>query len=278
VPTSLLELGHEIMAAVDRTGRQYGIPSPAAGTVLLQMENYLRSRAALAARHVNLLRAQRVNTLADLAMAAYVIASALREDLDSLVTAPNKLRQGGLVLLLLDNLHGLGELTRNFLLECLSTLCPLMEAPSPLRAALAFYSGRAEPGAQGYQSAVLAIRDFLKQVDPEMKVTLERFKPPQVDPLPYKQFLLHYDQPLVAPTGLNGTVKDPRLKEAQDDFVQLLHQAVDGIPSRLETPTPKGTLELLLRIYSSKAMGLLMEANDDNALSVLAPPTGAAGS
>lgn len=183
------------------------------------------------------------------AMNAALFAAALLTDAVAL-GACTRPRTGtsGHVVLFLDDAHLLSSpLLTGLQQDWLSSSCELLGPASPLRLVLTI------PG-----SGATVFEDVKKEGH-WLEGELSAFNKPSEDPLPYNQFLLYHDSPLVLPTGWDPTrVADPLLKKRVAFFVKEFQERVEGIPSRL-----KGTSCVeLLRL--TEGLGLVLRPADDN--------------
>jgi hypothetical protein len=221
-----------------------------------------------------------INSIEELKMAGDVLAEAFRQDLRALITAKTSIQINGaqkeqdldtglppnqrLVVLLLDDLHKWALAGPFFW----SFLYPDLVAPgSPLRVIFTYSSSRDELGSQGYAGALREIEELLRR-GKVLKKQLDKFREPKLDPLPYVQFLLRYDERLV----VSATAKE----EDRNWFFEELHDCLDGVPSNLQRPHSR-ELKRILRICKSNNVKLLVDANDEQALVALANEAAAAG-
>src|SRR5205823_3388296 len=203
----------------------------------------------------------------DLETNLYVLATILRGEMEDLAAAAG----APCVWLLLYDAHRLAALAQPFLEDFLGPFSPLMDPPGPLRALLSFSRNPVEPGAQAYQAGVDALMEFVSKQHVQHE-TLGPFKPPRLDPLPYLQFLLQYETPYTIPAEvLNGPAHPKR-----DKFFAKLWELVEGVPSRLSTPTTTRRLEDLLQLFGDQQLvDFLQPANYDTTLRELAAAAGA---
>ena len=182
------------------------------------------------------------------------MARALRHDLLRLLQAvraqlPTEQRPNCRLLLLIDDLHRLGDVAANILDDCLGSI-GLRQCRQDVR--LAFTWAR---GGLPYQPTIRRIVDWLGSTSTE-DLPLDRFQDLDAT-LAYRHFLLHYrpqgrSQPLalVQKTDANGAFVDA--------FLDTFGEKVEGVPSRLEQ------VDDIILSFRRLPIQVLVEARDED--------------
>ena len=155
---------------------------------------------------------------------------------------------------MIDDVHEFGDAARE-LLEIILTADGLGAPGHPVPVVLAF-SGSTVAGESA--TAAQAITTFFEKGRMHAhRVHLRAFRSPIEDRLAYRQFLLHWETPLVLAD-----------LDADDDHVEriftVLRNLVRGVPSRLERSSTNP--DVMATVEALRTLGHLREARDEDAL------------
>jgi hypothetical protein len=185
------------------------------------------------------------------------VSSALRQDLSALVLEAGKRRAGARVVVLIDEVHRFDAAAADLVAPGMLDATGLGTDQEPVPVVFAFTSAKDAASA----AAVEALTDFLGKA--RSYVIQDRilgpFSEPSKDPLPYRQFLLHYTPRLVI-----GRDADPMIAQ---QMLERLHVMTKGIPSMLESPNE--SVEALISLARELRPELLEIADDDDLLEEL---------
>jgi hypothetical protein len=268
-PTTLLELGMAILAAIDETRKYFELNATPNHALLNLIEAQLSLRVSIAPNlPPNLQYRLRYNTastavkkLSDeqkLLFDSKMVREALQLDLkvlaqDACTHYPDVPHL--MVLVLIDEVHHF-DAAANDLIEWLDSN-GLGSAKEPVPVIFTFSNNQQEE----YNGAVRALMGFLNSKrDYVIHLELGPFYPSdetdQFPYLPYQQFLLHYEPPLVSSRNAQ--------QEKITRFFKRLHEKVRGIPSRLELGEENDDVMTLIETWQE--LGFLEKADNEHIL------------
>jgi hypothetical protein len=259
-PVTPPALGVSLVQAIHEARALFKLPQPAEYEIeRLERVGADEARAAELSEAVRQARRRGGNALA---AAVRVDLAALAADADAVL--PPVDGGGSRVVVLVDDAHRLGAAASALVEEggMLGT-GGLGTADAPVPAVIAYSSAGV---AQEHGPAVAALTQYAQTRSPSTAYfKLAAFGAPDEDYLPYAQFLLGIDQPLVFRPESGG----------QEGFVlRNLHECGRGVPSRFELAAGAGSVvanaQMRLVLKMAVEFGLLVAADDDAVLRAIA--------
>jgi hypothetical protein len=246
-------LAKALLQGIIQTRQRFGLPKlPLAGYEVFKLRQRLRDPTSQEPLHVDVQQEIEMQTPSPgggFVLDAPVLRAAVRIDLQSLAVEARQalgLSDDARVLVLIDDVERFDKATRA--LKELLDQDGLGTPSDPVPVVFAF-SGGVTSGELG--SALQELRDFLERHNRYVKhVRIQPFRSPADDPLPYMQFLLGQQPPLI----LQKEDVPPT------DVLDLLHDKTGGAPSRFEHENVRTVLDTLTRIR------YLTAADDDAVL------------
>jgi hypothetical protein len=284
-PESLLAFAVLVRDAVIELRTRYNCPRDPSEFLLTKVIDRVRGTrvSELPAPIVRLLEHEvnPIDSEEKLRFAGRLLAKVVAADLDQLVGDP-ALQTGRevskrLVILLIDNFHRWAGLVPALARAFFIPGGELMRSAGSVRAVFTASMSQSESGGQAINPVVDSFKELFT-MGHLRRQELGRFYKPNEDPVPYTQFLLLYEPPLVVSGQLFDKEREVLMKD--------LFGEVDGIPSQLEvlsSPESKSEMRHSIRTYSNPTLWRdtppwLQDANDEKALEGLAagaqPATG----
>ena len=251
-PSSCVALGLRIVEEITRTRSHFGLDSrPADGFQVQKLRDKLTHPSAVVELHPRVQQAldlQPPGPGGRLVLTPRLLRVALQVDLEALAREARheqRFAAEGHVLVLIDDVERF-DAAAGALAEMLGPY-GLGTADDPVPVIFAFSGGVAE-GA--LRTAITSLRTFLERKPWYVKhVRIRQFRPPAEDPLPYQQFLLGHQPPLV----VRATANESQVTA----LFEMLYENSMGAPSLLEAK------EVRLVITAAKNFNVLEEADDD---------------
>lgn len=269
-PSTPLAVGHTLIKAITQAYQHFDLPLPLDTEGFLTYEFFLLKKASqdpLAFACLSPLTKQTLQLHDNRFDHLAVIAAALRVDLGKLATIARERYPGAKVLLLIDDVHTFGVAPANqsaldLFLHHLLIADGLLHPADPIRVIFT-YSKTME---SAYRTAVSILTDYVQNTQGFLRcLPLEGFRGPESTRgresrqdeyhLAYQQFLLNR----------NLVVRHDVKPDKREQVYNLLHDVIQGIPSRLRAPNE--VLETALSIFQK--LQFLELADDEEILQQL---------
>jgi hypothetical protein len=265
-PKTPWALAWRILAAIARTREEFGLVKPLGDSELSKLDDLQAKPAnelSLDQWVVNQLKLERVAgpTPAE-QLPASVVRTALMTDLLALAADARNgdAAPDAKAVVLIDDVHLCGEAARS-LVETWANPHGLGRKDDPVPLVIA-YSALAE---EIYKADIEFIGNFMEQRPAVFaSLPLKAFPSPLEDELPYQQLFLAQAPMLV--------VKGDLKPEERSGLYQVLHEDVRGVPSRFASRPDDASVQMFIK--TARALGALVEADDDKVLALKAGASG----